>query len=174
MPRIPPKMPRSSVVQLFESPHRAYVPYYAQGQQNMSRGRSTKKNHSRSRSDGDWNADKAKRQKAMVKRDRTPGSSQGSSSSSHLRKKPKATGGPNSKSSAEKPIRLNNNVLKPNYQWVPKSKLSKLPKAQKSKSSDIPVKSSNILSDPQVMSWESVLTVDSDGKPSVKIDWGKS
>ncbi|XP_052620524.1 uncharacterized protein LOC128126684 [Lactuca sativa] len=41
-------------------PNRAYVPYYAQGWQNVQGGRFYKRNHSRSCSDnGDWNAQKA-------------------------------------------------------------------------------------------------------------------
>jgi len=48
-------------------PHRAYVPYYVHGWQNVPTGRSSKSSRSRSR-DGDWNAKKAKR-KPMDKTD---------------------------------------------------------------------------------------------------------
>ncbi len=48
-------------------PHRPYVPYYAQKGENVSRGSSSKRNPSQSRSDGDWNADKDKRSKPLHK-----------------------------------------------------------------------------------------------------------
>ena len=89
-------------------------------------------------------------------------SSQGSSSSSHLKNKPKAQGGQNSSSSVETPIRLNYNLHKTDYRWVPKSLASKL--------THNPVNSS-ILSDKQDMSWERVKQVDGNGKPNFKMDW---
>ena len=86
-------------------PHRPYVPYYAQNWQNVPRRKSSKRGHfSRSRSsDGDWNADKAKNQASRditnMKHDSRDAftkskwvrskSYQGSSSSSHLKFKPK-------------------------------------------------------------------------------------
>ena len=188
-------------------PHRPYVPYYAQRWENVSRGSSSKRNPSQSRSDGDWNADKDNKTKNQthknkqidkqvdrpkdLERDnvilqllskllsvtwpknRKPKkkqkdmkvdskdtfskpssvkttSSQGSSSNSYLKNKPKAKGGPDSKSSVETPIRSNH---KPNYRWIPK------------------IDTSCCLSNEQDMSWEPVLVLDGDGEPSVKMDW---
>ena len=90
-------------------------------------------------------------------------SSQSSSHSSHLRNKPKAKGGPNSKSSVVAPIRSNKKIVKPKYQWVQKR--------PKSTNSDSSVNSSCVSSDKQDMSRKSVSSVDSNGKPSVKMDW---
>ena len=236
-------------------PHRPYVPYYAQEWENMPRGRSSKRNPSRSHSrDGDWTSHKDKRTKNQVgclkdlerdkvilqllskllsprsqdqnqfhrskdrlhrSQDKTQrsqdqsqkskkrttrsqdqcqqsktkatkvkkemtnmksderdnftkpnsvksSSSQGSSSSSHLKNKPKAQGGQNSSSSVETPIRLNYNLHKTDYRWVPKSLASKL--------THNPVVSS-ILSYKQDMPWEQVKHVDGNGKPSFKMDW---
>ena len=202
-------------------PYRPYVPYYAEKGENVSRGRSSKRNPSQSRSDGDWNAHKDKRAKTQIHKDnqaktkmvrpkdlerenvilqlisqllfdkrakkQTPKdrrnkkvdsrdnltkpnsvkskSSQGSSSNSHLKNKPKAKGGPNSNSSVETPIRSNSNVHnlhKANYRWVPKvldPKFANIPDAF------------SFLSDKQDMSWERVKCLDDDGKPSFKMDW---
>ena len=102
---------------------------------------SKRRNSSMSRSsDGDWNADNAKNQASRDMTNKKPdsrdaftkpkwvmsNSSQGSSSSSHLKFKPKAKGSPYSKSSVEAPIRSNKRP-KPDYRWVPKVPASKSP-----------------------------------------------
>jgi hypothetical protein len=159
-------------------PHRPYVPYYAQNWQNVPRRKSSKRgNFSRSRSsDGDWNADKAKNQASRdmtnMRQDSRDAftkpkwvrskSSQGSSSSSHLKFKPKAKGRPNSKSSVETPMRSNKRH-KPDYRWVPK-----VPASNKRHN---PVITSCSLSNKQDMVWEQVPCVDGNGKPSYKMDW---
>ena len=52
-------------------PQRLYVPYYAQGWQNVPRGRFSKRNRSRSHShNGDWNAKKAKKGKNQTPKDK--------------------------------------------------------------------------------------------------------
>jgi len=47
-------------------PHRPYVPYYAQGWENVSKGGSSSRWSSKVQSDGDWNAHKNKRSKTQI------------------------------------------------------------------------------------------------------------
>jgi hypothetical protein len=148
------------------------VPKYEQHLKNVPRRNSSKRKPSWSpSSDADWNANKAKNQgskdKNVDSRDAfikpkwvMSKSSQGSSSSSHLKFKPKAKGSPNSKSSVEVPIRSNKRP-KPDYRWVPKVPVSP-------NSPDI---LSCNLNDKQDMSWDRVHHIDSNGKPSYKMDW---
>lgn len=158
-------------------PHRPYVPYYAQHWHNGPSRRSRKRNPSRPRSsDGNWNEDKAKRQKAALdklgKQHDTrgdfikptwvrPKSSQGSCSSTHLEQRLKAKGNLAPKSSVAAPNRSKHPHVKPDYRWVPKG----------SKSNKCPDTAKQSISDNQVMSWESVTTIGVDGKPNVKKDW---
>ncbi|TLX69674.1 hypothetical protein E9993_22800 [Labilibacter sediminis] len=168
-------------------PHRPYVSNNGQGWQNVPRGKSSKRNPSRSRScDGDWNAKKAKKQTPSkpvdkkVQKDKPVKSVQkpnpqgaftkpkwvkskspkGSSPVSHLKHKPKAKGVSIPKSSEETPIRLNQNKLKPNYRWVLKRLVPNQTPAV-----------FNSLSDKQDMILESVVCVDVNGKTSVRMDW---
>ena len=65
-----------------------------------------------------------------------------------------------SKSKSESPIRTNNKSSKPNYQWIPKvAKLEEI-------SIDL-----CCLSNEKEMSWEQVMTVDCNGKPSLSMKW---
>ncbi|TLX69632.1 hypothetical protein E9993_22845, partial [Labilibacter sediminis] len=100
-------------------PHRPYVPYYAQGWQNVPRGRSFKRNPSRSRSrDGNWNEAKAKRQK---KKDKQAKTCVVQSPKSNLTKKPVQKSSNNfvSKSGIDGPIQVSSRILRPVYKWVP-------------------------------------------------------
>jgi Zinc knuckle len=157
--------------------NKAINQHYEQDWISVPSGRVFRRHPSCSRSNGDWNVDKAKRQKAKDNRDMTwnsrdgktkpnsvrSKSSQSSFHSSHLQNKPRVKGTPNSKSSVAAPIRSNHNFIKPNYRWVPKGSMSKLSKT--------PVNSLHSISDQQDMSWEKVISVDTNGKPSVRMDW---
>ena len=115
-------------------PNRAYVPYYAQGWQNASKGRFSKRNPSRSHSrNGDWNAQKAKNQSHKAK-NQNPKGKKGMSAKkpnprdAPMKSKSKSYQRPtsNSKSSVEAPIRSKKKWVKPNYKWVQRFSLSNL------------------------------------------------
>ena len=155
-------------------PNRAYVPYYAQGWQNAPRGRYSKRNPSRSRSDNsDWNAQKAKNQTPKDKHPNPKGKKEMSANKPSsrdapvkprpVRSKSSRQTASSSKASVEAPIGSNKKWVKPEYRWVPKVKTPK-------SSNDSNISSSSVC-DKQDMSWERVSCVDEKGRPSFKMDW---
>ena len=161
-------------------PNRAYVPYYAQGWQNASRGRHSKRYPSRSRSDiDDWNAKKAKNSTPKAKHPthkaknlnpkgkkgmpaKKPSSRDAPVKPRPVRSKSSRQSASSSKSSTEPPIRSKKKWVKPNYKWVPK--------AHSPKSTNDSNISTSSVCDKQVMSWERVLCKDDKGRPSFKMD----
>ena len=167
--------------------NRAYVPYYAQGWQKVPRGRSCKRNISKSNS-GNTTKNSQQDKTTTKPKDKTVTrpdlrvdstkshsdrsiSSPKSSSLSYkknMSKKqqwipksiPKSKSKTNSKSKSKTPNRSNNKSSKPNYQWIPK--VAKL--------EEISVDSCNLTNE-QSMCWEQVMKIDSNGKPSLSMDW---
>ena len=76
-------------------------------------------------------------------------SSKGSTSGQYLKTAPKVIYSPHSKP----PVRLQNKQVNLNYRWVPKIHVSVC------------------LTNKQDMSWEPTVQLDSDGEPSVQMDW---
>ena len=89
-------------------------------------------------------------------------SSQRPSQRQHSNQIPKLKGKLNSKSSVAAPIRFISRP-KPDYRWIPKVLVVKTP--------NVIIPTVCNLNDKQDMSWETVNSVDSDGKPSHKMDW---
>ena len=73
---------------------------------------------------------------------------------------PKSKSKTKSKIKSKTPNRSNNKSSKLNYQWIPK--VAKL--------EEIYVDSCNLTNE-QSMCWEQVMKIDSNGKPSLSMDW---
>ena len=160
--------------------NRAYVPYYAQASKQMPRGRSSQTNTSKTHSGNNTTKlpQATTKDKKTNKPDKRPSLKvkstmsntdrwMASLRSSPLKNKsnwlPKTTIGiksktPNTKSKS--PTRSNYKSSKPNYQWIPKT----------AKLEEIPVNKCS-LSNMQDMCWEQVMKFDSNGQPSLSMDW---
>ena len=147
--------------------NRTYVPYYAQGWNNATRGRFYKRNPSRPCSvNGDRNAKKGKNQTLKVKKEmpaKKPNSKDAPMKPRPVKAKPSQRPVSSSKTSIEASIRSNRKWVKPNYKWVKKVHTPK-------SSNDSNISSSSIC-DKKDMSWERITCTNDKGQPSFKMDW---
>lgn len=166
--------------------NRAYTPYYTQGRQDVARGRSVKRNSSRSRSsDGNWNTNNDRKQVIKENKDKTilKKNSRDNLMKPNLIKSrsvsPKLSHGSPyryrwipkrsnikdkkiSKSNVKASIYVSNKFIKSNYIWVPNGNADQ--------SSHHPLNSSSTIFDSKDMVWKEVKYLDGHSQPSVSMD----